>query len=99
MARPQSRARRPSSEPDSEYSVTEEKKADPTLYIKIPNLSDQRINNIKRIAALNRGNAKIVLFDESRRKYCAMKDLSVDPSDKVIEKLSSLFGEENVILK
>ena len=85
--------------PDSEYSVSEVKKNDPTLYIKIPDLSDQRINNVKRIGALNRGNAKIVLFDESRRKYCAMKDISIDPSAKVLEKLSSLFGAENVILK
>ena len=85
--------------PDSEYSLSEVKKNDPTLYIKIPDLSDQRINNVKRIGALNRGNAKIVLFDESRRKYCAMKDISIDPSAKVLEKLSSLFGAENVILK
>ena len=85
--------------PDSEYSQQEQKKSDPTLYIKIPNLSDLRINNIKRIAALNRGNAKIVLFDESRGKYCAMKDLLIDTSDKVLDKLYSLFGKENVILK
>ena len=85
--------------PDSEYSQQEQKKSDPILYIKIPNLSDLRINNIKRIAALNRGNAKIVLFDESRGKYCAMKDLLIDTSDKVLDKLYSLFGKENVILK
>ena len=84
--------------PDSEYSDTV-KASQPTLYIKIPNLSDSRINNIKRIAALNRGNAKIVLYDESRGKYCAMKDLLIDPSDKVLSKLGSLFGINNVILK
>ena len=84
--------------PDSEYSDTV-KSSQPTLYIKIPNLSDSRINNIKRIAALNRGNAKIVLYDESRGKYCAMKDLLIDPSDKVLSKLGSLFGINNVILK
>ncbi len=85
--------------PDSEYSVETVKKTLPTLYIKVSNLSDSRINNIKRIAALNRGNAKIVLYDESRGKYCAMKDLFIDPSEKVIAKLSSLFGAENIILK
>lgn len=84
--------------PDSEYSDTV-KVSQPTVYIKIPNLSDSRINNIKRIAALNRGNAKIVLYDESRGKYCAMKDLLIDPSDKVLSKLGSLFGINNVILK
>ncbi len=84
---------------DSEYTESVEKKSDPTVYIKTPNLSDSRINNLKRISALNRGNAKIVLFDESRRKYCAMKDILIDPSEKVMLKLSSLFGAENVILK
>ena len=84
--------------PDSEYKA-EVKTSDPTIYIKISSLSDPRINNIKRISALNRGNAKIVLYDESRKKYCAMKDILVDPSDKVLDKLSSLFNAENVILK
>jgi DNA polymerase-3 subunit alpha len=83
---------------DSEYSSAN-KNAEPTIYIKVPNLSDPRINNLKRISALNRGNAKIVLYDESRKKYCAMKDALVDPSDKVLDKLSSLFNADNVILK
>lgn len=83
---------------DSEYSETK-MPAQPTLYIKVRDLSDTRINNIKRIAALNRGNAKIVLYDESRGKYCAMKDLLIDPSEKVISRLGSLFGISNVILK
>ena len=85
--------------PDSEYSAENAKKSDPTIYIKVSSLNDLRINNIKRIAALNRGNAKIVLYDESRGKYCAMKDLLLDPSNKVITKLTALFGEKNVILK
>lgn len=84
--------------PDSDYSPSTKAK-DPTIYIKIPNLSDARINNIKRIAAFNRGNAKIVLYDESSKKYCALKGALVDPSKKVLDKLSSLFNGENVILK
>ena len=85
--------------PDSEYTEKNVKNNEPTLYIKVSNLSDLRINNIKRIAALNRGNAKIVLYDESRGRYCAMRDLLIDPSEKVVAKLSSLFGAENVISK
>ena len=84
--------------PDSDYSPSTKAK-DPTIYIKIPNLSDARINNIKRIAAFNSGNAKIVLYDESSKKYCALKGALVDPSKKVLDKLSSLFNGENVILK
>ena len=87
---------------DSEYSVIKqnaEKPKETKIYIKVSSLSDSRINNITRISALNRGNAKIVLYDDSRKKYCAMKDISVDPSDKVLTRLSALFGAENVILK
>ena len=85
--------------PDSEYSSKKANTEEPKIYIKVPNLLDSRINNLKRIAALNRGNAKIVLYDNSRGKYCALKDALVSPSDKVMERLSSIFGAENVILK
>ena len=84
--------------PDSEYD-SKNQAAEQKIYIKIPNLSDPRINNIRRISAFNRGEVKLVLFDESRKKYVAMKDALVDPSDKVLDKLSALFGAENVILK
>ena len=80
-------------------SASEAVKSDPTVYIKLPTLSDPRINNLKRISALNRGNAKVVLFDESTRKYCALKDSYIDTSDRVLTRLSGLFGAENVILK
>ena len=84
---------------DAEYKSASVKADEQRVYIKVKNLSDQRINNIRRISALNRGNAKIVLYDESSKKYVAMKDSSLDPSDKVLTRLSSLFGAENVILK
>lgn len=84
--------------PDADY-VKKEKNEEIKIYIKIPGLSDSRINNIKRIAALNRGNAKIVLYDSSRAKYCVLKDALVDPSDKVMTRLIATFGAENVILK
>lgn len=69
------------------------------LFIKIPSLADSRVNNIKRISALNRGKCRVVLFDESTKKYSALKDAYIDPSERVMSKLSALFGGENVILK
>ncbi len=83
--------------PDSEYS--DAVKQESRLYIKVKSLSDSRINNLKRMIALNRGNAKVVLFDESTKKYCAMRDVMIDPSERVLIRLVGLFGEENVILK
>lgn len=87
---------------DSEYSASKREassNAERRIYIKVPNLTDNRINNINRICALNRGTTGIVLYDESRKKYCVMKDAYVDPSEKVISRLSTLFSPENVVFK
>ena len=83
---------------DAEY-VKKEVKTEPKLYIKVTSLSDERINAIKRISALNRGNANVVLYDNSRGKYCVLKDALIEPSDKVLSRLSALFGADSVILK
>ena len=69
------------------------------IYIKVPSLTDGRINTLYRIAALNRGESRIVLYDESVKKYSAIKDVLIDPSPKVLDKLSSMFSPENVVLR
>ncbi len=73
--------------------------AETRIFIKLPSLLDERIKRIYRIAALNRGEAKVVIFDESSRKYSAMKDVSIDPSEKVISKLFEIFSPDNVVVK
>ena len=83
--------------PDSEY--VEKTAEDTRLFIKVSSLNDDRINKLKRIIALNRGNAKVVLYDESTRKYSAMKDLMINPEGAVLDRIASIFGERNVILK
>ena len=85
--------------PDDEFSKKKNESAEERIYIKIPSISDARVNNLKRIAALNAGKCRVILYDESSKKYSAIKDAYVDPSQKVIAKLVSLFGVENVILK
>ncbi len=69
------------------------------IFIKVPSIRDERVNRIYRIAALNRGEAKIVIFDDSTKKYSVMKDVSINPSDKVLAKFSEIFSESNVVLK
>ena len=54
---------------------------------------------VYRIAALNRGKTKVVIYDESTKKYSVMRDVSLDPSDKVISRLEAIFLSGNVILK
>jgi DNA polymerase-3 subunit alpha len=68
------------------------------LYIKVPSLSDQRIDKIIRIAALNPGKTKIVLFDESTGKYSQMKNALIECDDRVMSRLKATFSDSNVIL-
>lgn len=84
---------------DEEFETNTSGTAERRIYIKVKSLSDPRINNITRIAALNRGETKVILFDESRKKYVAMKDIALDSSEKVVSRLSSVFSPENVVLK
>ncbi len=69
------------------------------IYIRVNNQKDERIPLIYRISALNFGDAQIVIFDDSTRKCLAMKNITVDPSEKVINKLKDIFGSGNVVLK
>jgi DNA polymerase-3 subunit alpha len=70
-----------------------------SVYIRVANMKDERIPLIYRISALNRGQAQILLFDDSTRKTMAMRNILVDPSDKVIKKLKDIFGEKDVVLR
>ena len=86
---------------NSDYSdkeVVEPEKKN-VLYIRVKDQKDERIPLIYRIAALNRGQAQIVLFDDSTRKSLAMKNILIDPSDKVIGKLRDIFGQNDVVLR
>ena len=69
------------------------------LYIRVKDQKDERIPLIYRMSALNRGQTQIVLFDDSTRKSLAMKNILIDPSDKVIAKLRDIFGQNDVILR
>ena len=69
------------------------------VYIKVSSLTDSRINSIYRIATLNAGDTAVVLYDVSTGKYSAMKGVSLDPSEKVLSRLSSIFTSQCVVLK
>ncbi len=69
------------------------------FYIKVPSLSDEKVKLIYRVAAFNKGDVQIVLFDEGTRKYSVMKDATVSATEKALEKLTDIFGNGNVVLK
>ena len=79
--------------PGQKTAVKEQK-----LYIKVPSLSDPRIDKIIRIASLNPGKTKIVLFDESTGKYSQMKNALIMCDDRVMSRLRMTFSDANVIL-
>ena len=79
---------------DKSQSSNKEKR----IYIKVPSISDERINKIYRLTALNPGFTKIVVYDESSKKYSIIKDLSIEQSDKVLGRLTDIFGPQNVIV-
>ena len=84
-------------------SYVEQSDAEPEkkniLYIRVKDQRDERIPLIYRIAGLNRGQTQVVLFDDSTRKSLSMKNILVDPSEKVMTKLRDIFGQNDVILR
>ena len=69
------------------------------LFIKLASFDENKLTPIYRISNLNPGRCAVIVFDSSTRKYTAIKNATVEPSEKVIGRLKSLFGEENVVLK
>ena len=61
-------------------------------------LDDERINAISRMAMLNRGDTQIVLYDVTSGKYSAMRDVKINPSERVLARLYELFTKECVVL-
>ena len=89
---------------NSDMDQIQTKKAEPVssekkLYIKVKSLDDYRIDKIIRMATLNSGETKIILYDESTGRYSQMKNILIDPSEKVVNRLLSAFGDGCVILK
>ncbi len=69
------------------------------LFVKLPTLSEEKLRPLYRIAMLNPGEAEVAVYAEDTKKYSAVKNLFLDPSDRVLERLSALYGEKNVVLR
>ena len=88
--------------PNSDYIKSESSNNDKKggmVYIRVEDQKDERIPLIYRISALNPGTTQVVIFDDSTRKCLAMKNIFVDPSEKVMKKLKDIFGSSDVVLK
>ncbi len=86
-------------EGDAAVANTEDKERQVRVFVRVKKASDPRIEIIYRLAQFNRGDAAVVIYDESNGKYSAIRNISVAPNDKVVTKLVDTFGEGNVIVK
>ena len=69
------------------------------IYIKLPDVTERNIAPIYRVANFNRGNAMVIIFDESTKKYVALKGVTMAQTDKVWDKLVALYDNDNVVFK
>ena len=74
-------------------------KKEETLYIRVESRDTKCVNVLTRMALLNPGNTRIVVYAMSSRTYLALKDVKISPSEKVLSRLKVTFGDSNVILK
>lgn len=67
------------------------------ICIKLSSLPDKRTEVLWRLSSLNPGNAEVLLYDASAKRYVRVQGLCMAASDKVKARLDSLFGNENVV--
>ncbi|MBQ8269094.1 MAG: DNA polymerase III subunit alpha [Clostridia bacterium] len=67
------------------------------ICIKLSSLPDKRTEVLWRLSSLNPGNAEVLLYDASAKRYVRVQGLCMAASDKVKARLDSLFGKENVV--
>ncbi|MBP3591524.1 MAG: DNA polymerase III subunit alpha [Clostridia bacterium] len=67
------------------------------ICIKLPSLPDKRTDVLLRLSSLNPGKSEILLYDASAKRYSRMQGIYMEASEKVKQRLYSLFGEENVV--
>ena len=87
---------------NTDYIIKPEKKSDETpqrVFIKVNDVSDPSINKVTRLAILYPGKSEIVVFSSSTKKYSVLKGSRIHLSEDVKDRLKSIFGEENVVVK
>ena len=78
-------------------SVTLEK--DIKISIKVPSFSEPKLGRLTRLSMIDPGQASIVVYDSSTAKYSIFKGGKISASDDVVNRLKSIFGQENVVKK
>lgn len=69
------------------------------IYVKAESIKDVRIAKLTRTALLYPGKTEIVIYDTITKKYSILKDTPINPTEDVLTRLRSIFGEENIVYK
>ena len=80
-------------------TVVDREEKSKRLFVRIKSLNDGRVDLLNRLSVLNPGGTQVVIYDESQSKYVALKNAMIEPTDRVLTKLTNAFGDGNVILK
>ncbi len=68
-----------------------------TLYLKVPSVESSVTKTIQMILKCVPGNSPVVFYDEGSGKYMKAGGQGVDVSEQLLNDLSRVMGEENVV--
>ncbi len=69
------------------------------IYVKLASFDEKKISPIYRIANLNPGNTEIAIYDAAAKRYISVKNVTLSADKAVIERLKSIYGENNIAIK
>ena len=77
-----------------------EKLSHEKVYLKLPERSEEALVYLNELAQKNPGNAPIIIhYERERKTYRLSKAHWIDPTEDLVEKIKSKFGDENVVIK
>lgn len=69
------------------------------LYLKVPSLSDAACERAMQLLKNGRGNAQVVFYNESQKKYVVAKNILAQTDEKTLAALKAVLGDANVVVK
>ncbi len=81
--------------PNSIAPVTENFK----LYLKVSHIESTEAQNAIALIKASSGSVPVIFYDSEKKKYVQRSDLKINPTEKVMNTLIALLGENNVVKK
>lgn len=72
-------------------------KKPPTVYIRIPSISSDCVEKLKKIFENNKGDSEVFLYcEDTKKKFSPPDNLKISHENDVIEKICEIIGNKNV---